>query len=416
MMMRHCKRHLLLIILFFAGIIKVIPQDTDPSWGIKFTGFVKNDIFYDTRQSSASNGLREGHFYLYPDNSVIGINGEDINANPSLHFLSIQTRIRGNISGPDAFGARTSGAIEAEFFGTSEADINGFRLRHAYVKLDWGKTSLQTGQYWHPLFITESFPGTISFNTGAPFTPFSRNPQVRLTQILGNASVSFTAYGQRDFTSPGPNGNSNRYLRNSGMPGLNLQSRVPVADFLTAWFGIDYKRIRPQLRTNFNYETNTKVGSIVAFANIKIRTTPLNIALMGIYGQNPCDLMMIGGYGVVSEDPLTLIREYTTLNTGSFWIDIGTNGQNTTFGLFAGMTRNLGAGENIIGNIYGRGNDIDLIYRISPRVTITQGKLSFAGEVELTSAAYGTLQPDGKVTDSHAVNNLRLLLSTIYRF
>lgn len=410
------KRYFLLIILFFAGIIKVIPQDTDPSWGIKFTGFVKNDIFYDTRQSSASNGLREGHFYLYPDNSVIGFNGEDINANPSLHFLSIQTRIRGNITGPDAFGAKTSGAIEAEFFGTSEADINGFRLRHAYVKLDWGKTSLQTGQYWHPLFITESYPGTISFNTGAPFTPFSRNPQVRLTQLLGNVSISLTAYGQRDFTSPGPNGNSNRYLRNSGLPGLNLQSRVPVGDFLTAWFGIDYKRIRPQLRTNFNYETNTKVGSIVAFGNIKIRTTPLNISLMGIYGQNPCDLMMIGGYGVVSEDPFTLIRTYTTLNTGSFWIDIGTNNQNTSLGLFAGMTRNLGAGDNITGDIYGRGNDIDHIYRISPRITITQGKLSFAGEVEFTSAAYGILQLDGKVTDSQAINNLRLLLSTIYRF
>lgn len=410
------KRHLLLIILFFAGIIKVIPQDTDPLWGIKFTGFVKNDIFYDTRQSSASNGLREGHFYLYPDNSVIGFNGEDINANPSLHFLSIQTRIRGNISGPDAFGAKTSGAIEAEFFGTSEADINGFRLRHAYVKLDWGKTSLQTGQYWHPLFITESFPGTISFNTGAPFTPFSRNPQVRLTQMLGNASVSLTAYGQRDFTSPGPDGNSNKYLRNSGLPGLNLQSRVPVADFLTAWFGIDYKRLRPQLRTDYYYETKTKVGSIVAFGNIKILTAPLNISLMGIYGQNPCDLMMIGGYAVVSEEPLTLVREYTTLNTGSFWIDIGTNGQNTTFGLFAGMTKNLGTGDIMDGEIYGRGNDIDNIYRISPRVTVTQGKLSFAGEVEFTSAAYGLLLPDGKVTDSHAINNLRLLISTIYRF
>ncbi len=410
------KRSIFLIIFLMAALVRILPQDADNSWGIKFTGFIKNDIFYDTRQSSASNGLREGHFYLYPDNSLLDNNGNDINANPSLHFLSIQTRIRGNVTGPDAFGAKTSGAIEAEFFGTSEADLNGFRLRHAYVILDWPTTSILSGQYWHPLFITESYPGTISFNTGAPFTPFSRNPQVRLTQLLGNVSISLTAYGQRDFTSPGPNGNSNRYLRNSGLPGLNLQSRVPVADFLTAWFGIDYKRIRPQLRTNFYYETDTKVGSIVAFGNIKIKTTPLNISLMGIYGQNPCDLMMIGGYGVVSEDPFTLIRTYTTLNTGSFWIDIGTNSQNTSFGLFAGMTRNLGAGENIMGDIYGRGNDIDYIYRVSPRVTITQGKLSFAGEVEFTSAAYGILQLDGKVTDSQAINNLRLLLSTIYRF
>ncbi|MCK7533463.1 MAG: hypothetical protein MZV63_21735 [Marinilabiliales bacterium] len=85
----------------------------------------------------------------------------DLNANPSFHILNIQTRIRGDISGPDAFGAKTSGAIEAEFFGTSESDLNGFRLRHAYVQMEWPKVTLLTGQYWHPMFITESFPGNV---------------------------------------------------------------------------------------------------------------------------------------------------------------------------------------------------------------------------------------------------------------
>ena len=123
-----------------SAILKV-SQEPDPSWGIKFSGFVKTDIFYDTRQSSASNGLREGHFYLYPDNVLYDAAGNDLNANPSFHMLNIQTRIRGDITGPDAFGAKTSGAIEAEFFGTSESDLNGFRLRHAYVRLDWTSTS-----------------------------------------------------------------------------------------------------------------------------------------------------------------------------------------------------------------------------------------------------------------------------------
>src|SRR4030043_425254 len=140
------KRYFLLMLLSSACILKVIPQDADPSWGIRFTGFVKNDIFYDTRQSGASNGLREGHFYLYPDSNLLDLNGKDINANSSLHFLSIQSRIRGDITGPYAFGAKTSGAIEAEFFGTNEADLNGFRLRHAYIKMDWPKTILLSGQ------------------------------------------------------------------------------------------------------------------------------------------------------------------------------------------------------------------------------------------------------------------------------
>jgi hypothetical protein len=53
---------------------------------------------------------------------------------------------------------------------------------------------------------------------------------------------------------------------------------------------------------------------------------------------------------------------------------------------------------------------------LSPRVTVTEGRLSFAGEVESTTAAYGTTQTNGKVTDTNSVNNIRVLLSTIYRF
>ena len=97
-------------------------------------------------------------------------------------MLSVQTRLVGKITGPDAFGAKTSGYIEAEFFGTSDADVNGFRLRHAYVKLNWTTTELLIGQFWHPMFITESFPEVVSFNTGAPFQPFNRSPQIRVTQ------------------------------------------------------------------------------------------------------------------------------------------------------------------------------------------------------------------------------------------
>ncbi len=410
-------KRLVLFVMIIAGYLgESLCQTADPVWGIKFSGFAKNDIFYDTRQSSAANGLREGHFYLYPDNKYFDGAGNDLNLNSSLHFLSIQTRIRGDISAPEAFGAKTSGAIEAEFFGTSEADLNGFRLRHAYVKLDWPKVSLLSGQFWHPMFTAESFPGTISFNTGAPFIPFSRNPQLRLTGLLGKASVSLTAYGQRDFTSPGPAGNSNRYLRNSTIPGLNLLLKIPAGSNVTGWLGVDYKNIRPELVTAMNYESNERVSGISAFANLRIITAPVNISMMGVYGENPADLMMIGGYAVKSTNPANGISEYTTINTGNFWIDLTTKGTRTSFGLFSGYSKNLGASDIITGDVYGRGTNIDHIFRVSPRVTVTEGKLSIAGELEHTTAAYGTRQADGKVADASKVSNLRVLLSTIYRF
>jgi hypothetical protein len=409
------------IVITFICLVVVIPailsQETDPGWGIKFSGFVKSDVFYDTRQSSASNGLREGHFYLFPDNVLLDQQGKDINANPSFHMLSIQTRIKGDISGPDAFGSKTSGLIEAEFFGTNESDINGFRLRHAYVKMDWTRTSLTIGQSWHPMFITESYPGTISFNTGAPFTPFSRNPQIRFTGKTDILSFSVTAYSQRDFTSPGPDGNSNKYLRNSKTPGVNLQLRIPAGEGFIAWAGVDYKRLRPELRSSGNVEADATIGSFSLFANIKIKSEPLNLSLMGVYAQNASDLMMIGGYavssisGIYEED-----KTYTNLNTVGCWADLSTNGKKVALGLFTGFSKNLGSDDPIAGSVYGRGNNIDHLFRISPRLTITEGRLSFAGEIEHTTAAYGTMQNSGRVINTDNVSNLRILFSAIYKF
>jgi hypothetical protein len=232
------------LILAIIGFHCLTGQNTPPV-GVKFSGYVRTDVIYDTRQSTPSGGIREGHFYLYPENVSLDANKVDINAQPNFHILSFQTRVRADISGPDAFGAKISGVIEAEFFGTSEADINGLRLRHAFTKLDWKKSSLLMGQTWHPMFPAECFPGTLSFNTGAPFTPFSRNPQIRFTYKPGKISASVTAYSQRDFTSTGPDGSSNKYMKNSGLPGMNAQLRLPVSTNAIAFIGGDHEDPAP---------------------------------------------------------------------------------------------------------------------------------------------------------------------------
>ena len=175
----------LLAILSISGMA----QDAK-KFGIKFNGFVKSDIFFDSRQTIDA---REGHFLLYPQNEYLDFNGADINAVSKFNILSIQTRLKGVITGPDALGAKTSGVIEGAFFGNIASDINGFRLRHAFVKLTWPKSELLVGQFWHPMFVTSCFPGTVSLNTGAPFEPFARNPQIRFSQKFGKFKAIATA-------------------------------------------------------------------------------------------------------------------------------------------------------------------------------------------------------------------------------
>lgn len=413
------KKYLLVLLLILIFITSIFGQE-EPAFGIDFSGFVKTDILYDTRQTVS---IREGHFLLYPLPVQEDNNGDDLNAVPEFNMLSIQTRLHGKITGPDALGAKTSGAIEGEFFGHSEGDINGFRLRHAFVKLNWDNTQLLVGQTWHPLFVTESFPGVISFNTGAPFQAFSRNPQVSLTHIINGLSIRATAFTQRDFASNGPQGVTSKYLRTTGMPAFNLRLEYAAKNSsgtsLLVGLSGNYLTLRPliQYPAMIGFiKSNQKITGITGLAFARIKTAAITIKAAGLYGENTFDLTMIGGYYTekIDEDGKPHFLPSRTL---SAWTDIHTNGRVWQAGLFAGYSGNLGTASEVnTGLAYMRGANIDYLYRISPRLIYNAGKLRIAPEIEYTVAAYGDLQDDGTVTNAEEIGNLRFLIGIFYFF
>lgn len=414
-------------------------------FGISFSGFVKTDIFYDTRQSGC---IREGHFLLYPENVLPDANNKDINDKPSFNILSIQTRLKGSITGPEAFGAKTSGVIEADFFGNENnnfGDINGFRLRHAFVKLNWQSTELLVGQYWHPMFIAESFPAVLSFNTGAPFQPFSRNPQIRVSKSFGGLKLIACAFSQRDFASAGPvytksaTGEYNssvvvcsNFLRNASFPDVHFQMQfTPDSSDNLFGAGIDYKSLMPELYTvdhtkTKTFESSEMISSIAGTAFARFKFAPLSIRLEAVYAQNAYDMTMLGGYAVRQiSDSLTGAKDFTSLNTGSFWLDMNTQGKKIQLGLFAGYTKNFGTGKTILKDTYykkeiyyARGSNIDYVYRLAPRIVFISGKLDIGVEVEHTVASYGKANGDskGRVTDGKTYSNTRGLLVFLYKF
>jgi hypothetical protein len=395
-------------------------QGTKPAaFGISLSGYVKTDIFYDSRQTTS---IREGHYLLYPKAPLLGPDGGDVNDRAQFHILSIQTRLDGKITGPDALGAKTSAYIEAEFFGASDADLNGFRLRHAYLKLNWPRTELMIGQFWHPMFVTESFPDVVSFNTGAPFQPFNRSPQVRLTRSFGRISLAATALAQRDFVSNGPDGASSVYLRNAALPELNLELQFASKNKArktetVAGVSADLMKIAPRIVTAAGFETRESLTGLAAMGFFKLRRPRWTWKAEAVWGQNLHHLTMLGGYGVrgVVNGP-RLDWAYTPIAAFSAWTEVMTNGKTWQTGLFGGYSKNLGAADPITGANYARGPNIDVLYRISPRLLYNVGKMRFAGEVEWTAAAYGAADAFGKVRDGRFVGNLRLLLAAYYFF
>jgi hypothetical protein len=392
------------------------------SFGISLSGYIKTDIFCDSRQTVS---IREGHFLLYPKEPALDPLGRDINAKSSFNILSIQTRLAGKITGPDALGAKTSAYLETEFFGTSDADLNGFRLRHAYLKLNWKKSELLIGQFWHPMFITESYPDVVSFNTGAPFQPFNRSPQVRFIRTFGRISLIATALAQRDFTSNGPQGPSSVYLRNAVLPELNLKlqhaskNEAEKTETL-AGAGLDLLKLVPRLSTATGYRTDVSVTSLAGMAYFKQKWPKWTFKAEGIYGSNLHHLTMLGGYAVRSDSilPGDEIQDWTYAPTNilSLWSEAMTNGEHWQTGIFAGWSKNLGASHELADVNFARGFNIDSLYRVSPRLLLNVGKMRFAGEAELTAAAYGTPDAFGKVRNARFVSNIRLLFAAYYFF
>lgn len=415
---RHTMRNLFTV-LFILLVANVALAQGTKQWGVKFSGYVKADYIYDSRQTVSS---REQQFLLYPAAQKLSKDGVDMNAVPTFNMLAVQSRLKSKISGPDALGAKTSGLIEADFLGHNTGDINGFRLRHAYVKLDWGRTELLFGQYWNPMFVPEVYPTLINMNPGTPFKAFSRNPQIRVSHKMGKVKLIVAAVTQRDHRSVGPNGSSSEYSINSGLPAFHGQVQFGDAKSVFGGVNASFKTLVPRTVTGAEYlASDEKVHSFAAEAFFSVSTDLFRLRMEAYYGQNSTNNTMLGGYAVssISNDEKDK-WEYTNLSNASVWVDVQTKGKKVQFGAFAGYTKNLGASENVVDadHVYARGGNIDYVAQVSGRVLFNAGKVRFAVEPSCTVAAYGTVNPDNKakVENLKPVSNLRVLGAVYYFF
>ena len=421
----------------------------------KFYGFVRNYACYDTRESMTSNSEQ---FYYMPKDISLDANGEDINAQPNMMLLSITTRLGLNVSGLNFLGSKTSAKIEADFagFGTSNTVL---RIRQAYAKMEWKHNHLLVGQAWHPI-MGDMMPDVFSLETGAPFTPFSRTPQLRYDYVNKGVTLTATALYQFQYTSYGPDGASFNYARNAVVPEIYLQAMYKNGGF-QAGAGVDILTIKPrQSYTIKEIQNETyyvpaydETGAPVLDGNGNQTFLPVNQSKevtktykcneapvvsftptlfasykadrWGIkgrvtYAQNAAHLSMISGYAVtgIKENGE---QEYSTLNSIGGWID-ATYKQplkkgNLLFCCFAGYTKNLGCENDIVGAIYMRGEkNMDYMWRIAPSILYTHNALQVGVEYNPTTVGYGKHDGDYKMYNPHTVTNHRICAMVKYNF
>lgn len=397
--------------IFIFGL-KVISQNSESdSLNIEFHGFVRGDVAFDSRLNLEA---RDGFVLFYPLRPVLDTKGDDLNAVPNFNQWGMTSRVNVSAIVPDIIGARVKGYIEGDFTGPSNSENNAFRLRHGYVEMKWEKAAVLIGQYWSPLDVPEMLPRVLALNTGAPFRSFTRSPMVKIDYTPGKFEIVAVAYSQRDYVSPGPVGGSASYIRNALIPNLHLKMQYKGDSFF-AGAGIDYKQLRPRLETDSLLKAYELIRSFSLHLYGKCVFGPFQVKTQAVIGQNLSDHLMTGGYVVEEVDSLDN-RTYVNLNNLSLWTDLTYDLRVIRLGLFGGYIKNLGTARDATGPFYGRGEGIDYIYRVAPRLDVNYLPLQFTVEAEYTVAAYGVSDKRFNVTQTDEISNIRLQAAVIYMF
>lgn len=404
------RRYSLLFTILLLSSTTSFAQLKDFSY--KFYGQIRTDLFYNSR---ANEETVDGLFYMYPKDKVYDADGKDLNATANGSFYALYTRMGLDVQGPKLGNAKTSAKVELDFRG-SGTTFSVVRLRHAYLNLDWGTSALLLGQTWHPLY-GDVAPQILNLNMGAPFQPFSRAPQIRYRYKTGDIQITGAALWQSQYLSQGPEGKSQKYIKNSCVPEIYAGIDYKHKGLLIG-AGIEMVSLTPRTQATVEdkiYKVSERITSLSYEVHMKYNSEKWLVAAKSVLGSNLTQTSMLGGYGIKSIDPRTGEQEYSPNRNSSSWINI-VYGKTWKLAIFFGYMKNLGTSDAVT-NMYGTGTNVDQLLSGTAELTYNVPHWKLGVEYNLTSAWYGSLNhSNGKVVDTHSVSNNRLVATALFMF
>lgn len=401
---------------------------------VAWSGYVRWDGFVDSRSIVSD---RDGELLYYPVKQVLECNNStDIFGRGGTNMLPVVTRLRCKTPMAQVGCADTWAFIEGDFFGRTDTTIESFRLRHAFLQVEWQLGSYEdeclrtvlAGQYWHPFVIDNCFPGVVSFNRGVPFDGVVRYPQVRLTEVRGPWEFVGAIVSHIDRIGDGNllEGFNALYLRRAYLPELAGSIKYTIGENSFVGAIGEFKRIMPRYVNNAGccVEEFVNSGMFALFAtwagcNV---TAECKTYIVG----NANDLGMMGGYAIRCRDTANDTQTYQAMRTFGIWLDISpSNPGHLEPGIFLAYAQNLGTRDSLyidpttnqpITFMQIGGTNQQYLYRISPRLMAHWDPLSLGIEIEVTGAAYGDLNSFGVACNPTLVTNVRLLLVAQYDF
>lgn len=399
------------VFVFLVLLVQLVQLEAQSPFSLDFHGFVNPHYYADSRSVV---GSRDYMMLFFPDSICRDAQGNDINDGWQANMLAITARLGLHIKGPDMLGAKTSAYIEGDFTGSTNATINDLRLRHAYITLDWSNHKLVAGQYWYAMVIHEIMPMTNPLNMGSPFHCYARQPQVRYEYHLNGLEAMAVAQWQLDNMSQGIlNGQAvtkpsePMFARRSLLPELTAQLRYR-SDNLFVGVATNLKTIQPEVTTQIisspeytTHAANTGLHSSFSWSLFgSLKVGEVTFKAQTLLNNSLYEGCSLGGYLMLADST------FEDWHFNTVWLDIERNTGHWRPGIFIGFAQNLDYGNTNFVHCFGRGHNIEYLWRLQPRLTYTSGNgLSFTGEAEYTYAGY-----------KDPVGNLRLSLSMTYAF
>jgi hypothetical protein len=403
-------KKIVLMMLFVAVAVSGMAQKK--GFEYKIYGQVRADLFYNSRANEESV---DGLFYNYPKDYNYDAAGEDLNAQAQGNMYMLYSRLGIDLKGPKLGDATTSAKIEFDFRG-SGTTLSLIRLRHAYLNLNWGSSSLLVGQTWNPLY-GDVAPQILNLNMGAPFQPFGRAPQVRYRYNAAGIQVTAAALWQSQYLSNGPDGKSNKYIKNSLVPEFYFGVDHKTSNFIVG-AGVDVLSLVPRTQATVDgnvYKVSERITTVSGEVHVKYTSPLWHVAAKSVLGSNLTQVSMVGGYGVKAVDTTTGEQQYSPNRNSSSWVNV-VYGKKWKAGVFAGYMKNLGT-DDAVSKMYGTGTNVDQLLSGSVELTYNLPHWKIGVEYNHTKAWYGKLNGEnGKIVDTHDVANNRLVASVLYMF
>jgi len=392
---------------------------------VRFYGYAGVDMVVRSRQELVAFSIGS---YLFPQIIALDAVGRDISDHGKTIIAANTTRF-GILFNPfnDDSEKNIYGLLEFDFTGTSQLTAYSAKIRHTFGELLWNSGALLFGQYFHPLFLPEAFPRTVSSSMGSSFEPQALVPQIRLTQMLGNMELIFALASEGYILSFGPLFALDDYIENAIVPNVHFQLKWRYdGSFIGG--AIDYKRLVPRLASATNYKVDEFIDSLIGevFIHTFFRWGEIN--LKAVYAENGADQLLISGFGVRTVDPITDCQTYANTAAISVWLDTFCvfHCQDMSLGLFVGGVKNLGAKHAlyvtpaeptpIIYTVDDSAQNLAFTTRVSPRFLYARGAFRFGIEFTWDRALFGTIDRYAKVMNAQPVNSFSYEISLDYVF